>query len=461
MLGLQIYIAGESYAGQHIPYIASAILSRNNKKPPKQHWHLNGLLIGNGWISSADQYISYIPFAYETGIMTSGSDADDNARRQEAVCLKALSEGGDKRVDVAQCEQIMMAMNKDLSENGECFNIYDVRLKDSYPSCGMNWPPDLAQVTPYLRREDVTQALNINKDKMTGWRECNDQVNRAFNAAHSKPSRTLLPDLLKHMPILLFSGDKDLICNHVGTENLIANLEWNGAVGMEAADVREWTFDDEPAGQWQEARNLTYLRFYNSSHMVPFDYPKRARDMLDRFIGGDVQSIDGKPKYSIIEGEDEKGVQPEPGKEQPPPPNQTNGAVDNSKPTETEAEKIQAAKWEAYRRSGEAALVVVLIAATGWGIFVWRDRRRRRRQGYKHVSGADPGDRDRNASRLGLSGAEERFRRRERDVEEAREFNEEELDDLSPDGVSKERYALTDEDDDADDGRGGRSHPGR
>lgn len=30
-------------------------------------------------------------------------------------------------------------------------NIYDVRLVDDYPACGMNWPPDLADVYPYLR----------------------------------------------------------------------------------------------------------------------------------------------------------------------------------------------------------------------------------------------------------------------------------------------------------------------
>jgi len=31
-----------------------------------------------------------------------------------------------------------------------CMNIYDIRLSDTYPACGMNWPPDLAEVTPYL-----------------------------------------------------------------------------------------------------------------------------------------------------------------------------------------------------------------------------------------------------------------------------------------------------------------------
>ncbi len=32
-----------------------------------------------------------------------------------------------------------------------CMNVYDVRLDDEYPACGMNWPVELKQITPYLR----------------------------------------------------------------------------------------------------------------------------------------------------------------------------------------------------------------------------------------------------------------------------------------------------------------------
>lgn len=30
-------------------------------------------------------------------------------------------------------------------------NVYDVRLVDDYPQCGMNWPPELGDVYTYLR----------------------------------------------------------------------------------------------------------------------------------------------------------------------------------------------------------------------------------------------------------------------------------------------------------------------
>lgn len=38
-----------------------------------------------------------------------------------------------------------------------CPNMYDVRLTDTYPACGMNWPPDLPDIIKYLgvRREKI------------------------------------------------------------------------------------------------------------------------------------------------------------------------------------------------------------------------------------------------------------------------------------------------------------------
>ena len=194
-----------------------------------------------------------------------------------------------------------------------CYNMYDVRLRDKHPSCGMAWPPDLEFVTPYLRQADVIQALHVNPEKTYGMDRVQWSRRCAFRAAASRPSYDLLPDLLKEMPIVLFSGDQDLICNHLGTEELINHLEFNGGKGMEISPecgrpAALGHSRENPAGFYQEARNLTYILFYNSSHMVPFDYPRRTRDMVDRFMGVDIGSIGGKPTQSLIDGE--KGRKP-------------------------------------------------------------------------------------------------------------------------------------------------------
>ncbi|KAL2269140.1 hypothetical protein VTJ83DRAFT_3986 [Remersonia thermophila] len=443
-----LYLAGESYAGQHIPYIARRILDRNKDPDTRTKWNLAGLLIGNGWISPPEQYESYLQYVLQKGLIQKGSDVANKLEVQLRICQKQLAIGSSV-IDNHDCERILQDFLKYTAtrKDGkiECYNMYDIRLRDTYPSCGMNWPPDLSRVTPYLRRKEVVEALHVNSNKVTGWVECDGQVSANFRPTKSKPSVDLLPGILAEVPVLLFSGAEDLICNHLGTEALISNLAWNGGRGFELspgtwAPRREWTFEGEPAGFWQEARNLTYVVFYNASHMVPFDHPRRSRDMLDRFMKVDISSIGGKPYDSRLDGE--KG-----------PETTVGGAAGNgTADKDADKAKLDAAKWEAYRRSGEIVLFVVIVAAGVWGYFVWRDRRKR--AGYRGLAGGGPGGPG-GGGDLSGSGFRRLARRGGgRDVE-AGDFDETQLDSLtvrSPaEGHHDPRYSLGGESDESDD----------
>ena len=356
------------------------------------------------------------------GLLQANTEAAKRVENTQAVCMKVLNSGGANHVDSKECEAILTGildetMDHKADKMNRCVNMYDVRLRDD-ESCGMNWPPDLANVTPYLHREDVVKALNINAEKRTGWSECSGAVSAVFRARNSIPSIELLPDLLAEVPVLLFSGDQDMICNHLGTESLIKSLEFNGGKGFELspgvwAPKRDWTFEGEPAGTYQEARNLTYVVFYNASHMVPFDYPRRTRDMLDRFMDVDISAIGGEPAESRIDGEKL-------------PPTSVGAHPNSTKAEQEEDKKLKDAERKAYFHSGEAALVVIAVAAGVWIWLVWRDRRRRARLGYNGV----PGDEGRE-SLIGGMGLEGFRPRRDRRADlEAADFDERELDDL-------------------------------
>jgi carboxypeptidase D len=375
-----LYFAGESYAGQYIPYIAQAVLNRNKRKRAEglRTWNLVGLLIGNGWISPLEQYQAYLPFAYQTNMIQGGTPEAAKVEAAQVACNAELGRpGGSEKVDVSACEAVLSTiLDVSKTSNNMCYNMYDITLKDSWPSCGMAWPADLETVTPYLRQQNVLDALHVNPDKRTGWTECAGSVSSAFRARTSKPSVQLLPGILEAgVPIVLFSGANDMICNHLGTEDFIANMQWSGGKGMELtpgiiAPQRDWEFEGEAAGIYQEARNLTYIKFYNSSHMVPFDYPRRTRDMLDRFMGVDIASIGGTPADSRIEGE------------KAGPETSVGGHPNSTAAVEDEQEKVKEAEFRAYYRAGEAALVFVVIAAALFGFWVWRGRRKARGQGY-------------------------------------------------------------------------------
>ncbi|KGO46456.1 Peptidase S10, serine carboxypeptidase [Penicillium expansum] len=431
-----LYIAGESYAGQHIPYIAKAIQNRNKGVAENggTQWPVKGLLIGNGWISPADQYPSYFKFVEREGLIAPGTTLYNNLNALNEVCLSKLETAGAKnKLDIGTCELVLQQFLDLTTENHQCYNMYDVRLKDEAKSCGMNWPPDLKNIEPYLQRPDVVKALNINPAKKSGWTECAGLVHQAFTAKNSIPSVQLLPDLIESgINVLLFSGDKDLICNHIGTETLIHNMNWKGGTGFETspgvwAPRHDWTFEDEPAGIYQSARNLTYVLFYNSSHMVPFDNPRQTRDMLDRFMKVDIASIGGQPSDSRIDGEKL-------------PQTAVGGQANSTAAEQTAKEKLKQTEMRAYAKSGEAVLVVVIIGVIVWGVFIWRSRRTR--GGYKGVSNNELSDSTSILNRF-------KSKRSGPDVE-AGDFDESELDQLHYPGVERGDYAVGEASDDED-----------
>ncbi|CAF3510150.1 unnamed protein product [Rotaria socialis] len=270
LLQNDIYLAGESFAGQYVPYIAQAILAKRSELK------LLGLLIGNGWIDPASTYESYLPFAVANNLVENNSVLYHNIAAQTKICLRRLS--NETHVFEKACESILSEIMKNGAMNnhypnkttGRCVNVYDVRLDDTWPACGTNWPADIEYATLYLHRTDVMSRIHVD-------------------AYHSIPSIKLLPDLLRQIPIVLYSGERDFICNHWGTERMMDAMTWNNRTGFDLgnktlAPLEPWIVDDEPAGLIRTARNLTYILFYNASHMVPYDYARRSSAMLHQFI---------------------------------------------------------------------------------------------------------------------------------------------------------------------------------
>lgn len=214
--------------------------------------------------------------------------ASSTAFPAQKACIDDLGKTDMHHVRSDVCSSLLGELLNMTRRDNQCFNMYDVRRFDEFPRCGLEYPPELESLATYLQREDVMTALHV--DPSSGvWTECNTHVAHTFSTPNSTSSVQLLPDLLTKTSILLYSGDKDFACNHIGTERLIDGLTWAGSQGFHT-DLRSytpqesWIFEGQEAGLWRTARNLSYVRFFNASHMVPFDYPNRSAHMLHHFI---------------------------------------------------------------------------------------------------------------------------------------------------------------------------------
>ncbi|CAF1339708.1 unnamed protein product [Adineta ricciae] len=277
-----IYLAGESFAGQYIPYIAKAILEKRSVLK------LRGLIIGSGWIDPVSLYDSYLPYAIANNLLKNDSALYTNVTQIVKKCEQAVANG--VHVFTNECNSILdQIMNNGVTnEYSSCINVYHIRQNASKPECGMKGPSEIEYVSAYLSRMDVMSSLHVNK-KIHYWKDVTDPVYFAFQAVNSRPSIEILPDLLRQIPILIYASEYDFICNYFGTENMLNRMQWNERIGFDLgsgliAPSNPWMVENELAGRIRYARNLTYILFYNAGHMVPSNQARRSQAMLYQFI---------------------------------------------------------------------------------------------------------------------------------------------------------------------------------
>lgn len=311
-LSKQVILAGESYAGQFIPFFARAILDQD-----AIDIDLQVLLIGNGWIDPNHQSLYYIPFAIEKGLLANDNPKLPSLLAQQEVCQNKINADGNEQFSFKECEDLLSQLleitrrtqdseGKKVPANEQCINMYDLRLKDSYPSCGMNWPEDLPNLSKFFGTPGVVDALHLDPEHVPNWHECDDSVSRNLKNPNSRPSANLLPALLESgLQVILFNGDQDIICNNMGVESLISELSWGGEKGFsDQVQYYDWVYqpdgaDGTPAGFVKYDRNLTFISVYNASHMVPFDNGPISRGIVD-IVLNNVELVQGDKGDTLV-----------------------------------------------------------------------------------------------------------------------------------------------------------------
>lgn len=384
--GVDVFLAGESFAGQYIPYTAKAIL-----KSPKPPVSLKGIAIGNGFIDPKSQYGTELELMVEKKIWTKSSDQYQTVARIVEECHKELDRTSSR--DIGKCDEILQTIiasttTKQPGASGfTCINMYDVRLTDSAPACGMNWPTTLPAMYEYLRRADVRTALHVDEHhKPEAWVECNANVGSAMRTDTTSPASVkLLPELIEQgLRVLLFAGEEDLICNAIGVRRTAENLEWGGIKGFGDAAAQDWYVNGSLVGTWRTARNLTYVGIKGASHMVGVDKPIESHDMMVRFMGIDFMKVAGpnalipsrvgdEPDRVLITGGG--GGVAEIGKD---------GSRVIPGSGKTEGEVAEEARWRAYYDAGSFALLI-LVLAVGVGTWLLLRARKHRRLDSKRI----------------------------------------------------------------------------
>eukprot|EP01126_Amoeba_proteus_P040174 TRINITY_DN4273_c0_g1_i4.p1 TRINITY_DN4273_c0_g1~~TRINITY_DN4273_c0_g1_i4.p1 ORF type:complete len:435 (-),score=60.36 TRINITY_DN4273_c0_g1_i4:102-1406(-) len=270
------YIAGESYAGMYVPWLAREVLQGNLKKSFVINF--KGVLVGNGVANdpSTDLEVT-IPFLYGHGIISTNLNS-------------AITQACGKNPSGDQCsnlQQEAFSLSDGYNPYGIYYDCASQRPLPKIPSSPLRVAEqvpcvDSAHADVYLNTRAVQHAIHV-KTSIT-WSICSDLVD--FNGSPD-PTLPIYQSLLSHgIRVLIYSGDTDMMVPYTDSE------WWTTHAGFtESSAWHPWFYTDlagqQVAGMATEyAEGLTFVTVKGSGHMVPQYAPQKAYAMFTTFLSG-------------------------------------------------------------------------------------------------------------------------------------------------------------------------------
>lgn len=264
-----LYITGESYAGKYNPSIATEIL-KQNQQGKKPSINLQGVAIGDGWMNPKVQTLGQIDYAFAIGFID--------------TFQKTVAEGLYQQFVKALDKQDMILANKlGTQVTGLIVNasghpdVYDVRRWGGL---------SVELLTNYLNVPAVKKALNVPQ-KIT-WTLADDAgpVAEKLESDVMADITYLFPHLLNQdLPLLIYTGNFDMLCGFNGIEDIFYNLDWQYKALWQKAPRKVWVaLPNQTQGYVKSVENLMQINIPDAGHMVPMNKPQVSRNMIYNWI---------------------------------------------------------------------------------------------------------------------------------------------------------------------------------
>lgn len=139
----------------------------------------------------------------------------------------------------------------------------------------------LKEMTDYLNLQSTKAALHA--EKSVEWEECKRSVYSYLMQKDITSTMPMIETLLSKIDVMFFVGLNDIICNIIGINNMISVMNWNGQIGFKHKPT-DFLVDGKKRGKIIKENRLSLITIENASHMVPYDAPDAAYEVLNMFL---------------------------------------------------------------------------------------------------------------------------------------------------------------------------------
>lgn len=283
----------ESYGGHYGPAFYNYFYEQNQLVADGTidgiELRMNALGIGNGIIDEATQVPFYPEFAVNnTYGIKAVNDTVYNYMKfacyMEYGCLEQISfcryTNRTSLADLAVCTEAEDMCRDNVEGPYYAYGgrgAYDIRHPYVDPD-----PPNYFE--DYLNLPEVQNAIGVNLN----YTEANDDISWAFQETGDFVYPNFIEDLEMLLDagvrVSLYYGDADYICNWFGGQAVSLAVNYAHKAEFAAAGYQPMTVDGVEYGEVRQYGNFSFLRVYESGHLVPFYQPVAALAMFNRTI---------------------------------------------------------------------------------------------------------------------------------------------------------------------------------
>lgn len=271
------YVTGESYAGKYVPAISYKIHKQQKAvTDPQQKINFKGMAIGDGLCDPVTM-TDYGDFLFSIGLI----DEVDRGyfRNISQLMVKSIQQGNTELA----FQLFDDLLNGDLTGHKSYFA--NVTGYNYYFNYLMNeGPEDMDYFNTYVQLPATRRGIHVGNMTWNDGKQVEMHLLKDVMRSDIKP---WIEELLEaDYKVMIYNGLMDVIVAWPLTESFISSMKWKGAENYLKSQRVHWKLGKELAGYAKHVGNFTQVVIRNAGHMVPYDQPKAAFDMINRFVSG-------------------------------------------------------------------------------------------------------------------------------------------------------------------------------
>ncbi|KAL3211908.1 hypothetical protein MRX96_051921 [Rhipicephalus microplus] len=276
--GRSFYIAGESYGARSAIGVAEKIMTRYPWELPL---HLEGVMLGVGFIFPLLELINSTDYLYYTGLL------DDHGRQpfaQRFDVIQNFVNEGNLRLAAGLLSQTVLNLR-----SGKNQSLYQklTGFKHHSSVVRAQRPAEVAAYMSCANSEEFKNRIHVHPSRTLDGTRMKIAMNLAVGDFFENHTETLLA-VINNRHVLLYTAQLDAVFPAVNIERCFKNLEWRGQSQFNKAERSLWYRNDnsslELLGYEKRAGAVTFSTVLFGGHYVSFDRSSAISDLYKRFL---------------------------------------------------------------------------------------------------------------------------------------------------------------------------------